>query len=95
MLSKNFCEKLFIVLFSRNHFMEGCFTFQRVGLFSNGGASFLSGGCAPWGGIGFDGGGGFSRKIGGWEGAPPLWETLITIGVFIVSLSASTFHTLF
>ena len=50
MLSKNFCEKLFIVLFSRNHFMEGCFTFQRVGLFSDGGASFLSGGCAPWGG---------------------------------------------
>ena len=49
--------KLFIVLFSRNHFMEGCFTFQRVGLFSDGGASFLSGGCAPWGGIGFDGGG--------------------------------------
>ena len=39
--------------------------------------------------------GGFLRKIVGWEGAPPLWETLITTGVFIVSLSASTFHTLF
>ena len=38
--------------------------------------------------------GGFREKSG-WEGAPPLWETLITIGVFIVSLSASTFHTLF
>ena len=37
--------------------------------------------------------GGASVLMG--AGAPPLWETLITIGVFIVSLSASTFHTLF
>ena len=79
--------------------MEGCFTFQRVGCFSGGRASFLSGGCAPWGGISFDGGGGGfekNRSVGG--GAPsslPLWETLITTGVFIVNLSASTFHTFF
>ena len=95
MLSKNFCEVIYCAFFSESfhgrvlHFSEGGFVFRW------GGASFLSGGCAPWGGIGFDGGGGFSRKIVGWEGAPPLWETLITIGVFIVSLSASTFHTLF
>ena len=39
--------------------MEGCFTFQWGGSFSDwGGASFLSGrGGAPWGGgTGFDGG---------------------------------------
>ena len=50
----------------------------------HGGASVLMG----------EGGGVFekNRRVGG---APPLWETLITTGVFIVSLSASTFHTLF
>ena len=61
--------------FSRNHFLEGSFTFQWEGCFSDGGPSFLSGG---------KGGGhhwghhfwweGFSKKIAGWEGHPPLWE---------------------
>ena len=39
--------------FTRNHFMEGRFAFQwGGGCFSDGGggASFLSGLCAPWGG---------------------------------------------
>ena len=57
--------------------MEGCFTFQWGVCFSDGGASFLSGGCAPWRGIGFDGGGG-SRKIVEWGGghAPPTYPTM-------------------
>ena len=54
--------------------MEGCFTFQWGwgACFFRWGASFVSGrGWAPppHGGIGFDGG--FSKKIIGWEGAPP------------------------
>ena len=44
-------------------------------IFQMGEASFLSVGGAPWGGIGFDGGAG-SKKIAGWGGVPPLWETL-------------------
>ena len=47
--------------------MEGCFTFQWGGCFSDGGASFLSGGAPPWGGIGFDGGeGGFEKNCRMW-----------------------------
>ena len=38
-------------------------------VFHMGGASFLSGGCAPWGGISFDGEG--FKKIIEWGGAPP------------------------
>ena len=48
--------------------MEGCFTFQWGFVFQMG-ASFLSWGCAQWGGMGFDGG--FLKKncrMGG--GAP-------------------------
>ena len=32
---------------------------------------FLNGGCNPWGGIGFNEGGGISKKTIGWEGHPP------------------------
>ena len=41
--------------------MGGCFTFQwRRVCFSDGGASFLSGGCTPWGAL--DLMGGFQKK---------------------------------
>ena len=48
--------------------------------FSDGGGFIFKWGGAPWGGIGFDGGG--VEKIVGWEGVTPhapssLWETLI------------------
>ena len=32
---------------------------------------FLNGGCNPWGGIGFNEGGGISKKTIGWAGHPP------------------------
>ena len=64
--------------FTRNHFMEGHFAFQWRGVVfqMEGGASFLSGVCAPWGGIAFDvEGGGVQKKLngggGGGGGAPP------------------------
>ena len=38
--------------------------------FSDGGASFLSGGCAPWGALVLMVGG--LKKIVGWGGAPPM-----------------------
>ena len=43
--------------------MEGCFRFQwgKGGCFSDGGASFFSGG---GGGIGFDGEGGSKKNVG-------------------------------
>ena len=44
-----------------------------------GGASFLSEGGAPWGASILRGG---FQKIIRWEGAPPLWETLIPGGNF-------------
>ena len=47
--------------------MEGCFVFQWGGVVFQMGASFLSGGCIM-GGISF--GGGFSKKIIRWGGAP-------------------------
>ena len=52
--------------------MEGCFMFQWGGLFFRWGASFLSGGGAPWEGIRF-GGGAFekNRKMGGLPPMPP------------------------
>ena len=53
--------------------MEGCFTFQWGFVFQMG-ASFLSWGCAQWGGMGFDGG--FLKKIVGWEGVPPMPPTI-------------------
>ena len=37
--------------------MDRCFTFQWGDLFSDGGASFLGGGDAPWGGSVLMGGG--------------------------------------
>ena len=52
--------------FSRNHFMEGCFTFQWGGRM--GGGFILKWEVRPIGGIGFDRG--FSKKIVGW-GEPP------------------------
>ena len=48
-------------------------------VFQIGGASFLSRGGCPMGGIGFDGGGGFRKKLldgGSTPHAPLLWETL-------------------
>ena len=50
----------FFCFFSRNHFLEGGFTFQW-------GALILSEG-HPMGSISFDGGGGGSKKKMGWEG---------------------------
>ena len=57
--------------------MEGCFTFQWGGCFSDGGGFYSWGfifkweeGCPMGGGISFDGEG-FSKKILGWEGHPP------------------------
>ena len=46
--------------------------------FSDGGALFLSRGCTPYGGIGFDGVGVFGKngRMGGAPPCPPLWETL-------------------
>ena len=70
----------FFGFFSRNHFLEGGFTFQwKGGCFSVGGFIFMCGGEGGWGcpmrGIGFDGG--FLKKNNRMEGAtPPLWETL-------------------
>ena len=62
----------------------------------NGGVCFSDGGLifkwedAPWGGIGFGGGGGEfekSHKIGGCPHAPPpLWETLVTTMELIYDL---------
>ena len=71
--------------------MEGCFTFQWGGCFSDGGASFLSGG-APHGGASvLMGGRGVSKKIVGCGGtpptpphappSPPLRETLLVVSV--------------
>ena len=68
------------IFFSRNHFLEGSFTFQwwRRGMFSSSGASFLSGrGGAGggrghcMGGISVDGGE-VSKKTIGWRGALPM-----------------------
>ena len=43
--------------------LQGCFTFQwRGGLFFRRGASFLSGGCTPWGGTSVLMGGAFEKK---------------------------------
>ena len=46
--------------------MEGCFTFQwgGEGVFQMGHASFLNGGCAPWGALVLMGR--FSKKVIGW-----------------------------
>ena len=57
--------------------MEGCFTFQWGGCFSDGGASFLSsgvgGGGVPHGGVLMGGGRDFQKKsLDGGEGAPPM-----------------------
>ena len=50
--------------------MEGCLCFNGGGgVFFRWGASFLSGGCASWGSIGFDRG--FFKKNCGIGGAPP------------------------
>ena len=63
--------------FSRNHFMEGYFTFQWGGLlFRWGGASFLCGGRASGHRFWWEG---FQKKSldeGGHPPCPPLWETL-------------------
>ena len=59
---------LFIVLFLGIMSWKDASRFNGGrGLFLRWGASFLSGGCAPWAGIGFDGGG--VQK--NWRGPPP------------------------
>ena len=73
-------KSLFIV-FSRNHFMEGCFTFQWRGGF-RWGASFLSGGCAPWGEHRFWWGG-FKKNYRMEGGAPPMPPTMENPGVWL------------
>ena len=69
----------FLGFFSRNHFLEGDFTFQwgggEVGCFSAGGFIFTCKRGCPMRGIGFDGG--FLKKRSQDGGATPLlWETL-------------------
>ena len=62
----------FFRVFSRNPILQRGFIYQwGEGYFSDGGSSFLSGGC-PMGSIGFDGGGrgAVSKKIVGWVGHP-------------------------
>ena len=63
-------EIIIYCAFSRNHLMEGCFTFQWGGVFQIVGASFLSGGCGPWGASVLIGRG-LSKKIVGWGRHPP------------------------
>ena len=51
MLSKNTCDGVHLIGKDASRFNGG-----GEGCFSDGRASFLSGGDAPWGGMGFDGG---------------------------------------
>ena len=72
---------LFMMLFLGIISWKGASRFNGGSCFSDGGASYLSEGCAPWGHRFWWGGGGVQKKIVGWgEGhppmLPPLWETL-------------------
>ena len=71
-------EIIIYCAFSRNHLMEGCFTFQWGGgsCFSDGGLHFKWG-VRPIGGINVDGGVQKKHRMGGHTPhATPLWETM-------------------
>ena len=85
---------IFWGVISRNHFLEGDFTFQWAVVFQMGGFIFKwGGGRGIGGGINFDGGEGF-WKIVDWMGTPqptPLRETLGT-KINIVALENQSYH---
>ena len=75
----------FFCFFSKNHVLEGGFTFQWMGFI------FKWVGDTPWGGsIGFDGGGGVACPLP--PPCPPLWETLSTsLALFVNRIICTCF----